>query len=497
MWRYSTDSTDLGDGLAVRHLRLADGGDDAELALHAVDEDLEVQLAHAGDHGLAGLFVGANAEGRVLVAERLEGLAQLVLVVLGLRLDGHVDDGLGEDHPLEDDGVAAIAQRVAGGGVLEAETGDDVAGHGDVEVFALVGVHQQDAAEALAAFLGRVVDLVALVDLAAVDTEVGQLAERVGDDLERRARRTARRPTACGRGSLPRGCGLVPWVGGMSSGLGRKSMTASSIGWTPLFLNAEPHRIGTKSNASVPARSATLISSSVTSSPAEVLLHEVVVAGGDGLEQQLAVLGGLIVHVGGDLDLVPLGAELFVVPDERLHLDQVDQPDERLVGFGATGTNGKVDDGRRGLQAILDHGDGAVEVGADAVHLVDEAHARDLVLVGLTPHGLGLRLDAGDRVEHGDSAVEDAQRPLDFDGEVDVAGGVDDVDAVVVPDARRGCGGDGDAALLLLRHVVHGRGAVVDLADLVALAGVVEDALGRGGLARVDVGHDADIAGAL
>jgi hypothetical protein len=45
-------------------------------------------------------------------------------------------------------------------------------------------VHQQDAPETLAAFLRGVVDLVALVDLAAVDTEVGQLAERVGDDLE-------------------------------------------------------------------------------------------------------------------------------------------------------------------------------------------------------------------------------------------------------------------------------------------------------------------------
>ena len=72
----------------------------------------------------------------------------------------------------------------------------------------------------------------------------------------------------------------------------------------------------------------------------------------------------------------------------------------------------------------------AEEVGADAVHLVDEAHARDVVLVGLAPHRLGLRLDAGDRVEHRDRAVEDAQRPLDLDGEVDVAGRVDDVDPV-------------------------------------------------------------------
>ena len=92
----------LGDRLAVGHLRLADGGVDVELAHHAVDEDLEVQLAHAGDDGLAGLLVGADAERRVLVGQRLERLAELVLVVLGLRLDGDVDDRLGELHPLED-----------------------------------------------------------------------------------------------------------------------------------------------------------------------------------------------------------------------------------------------------------------------------------------------------------------------------------------------------------------------------------------------------------
>src|SRR3546814_10313506 len=50
----------LGDGLAVRHLRLADGGVDLELAQHAVDDDLEVQLAHAGDDGLARVLVGRS-----------------------------------------------------------------------------------------------------------------------------------------------------------------------------------------------------------------------------------------------------------------------------------------------------------------------------------------------------------------------------------------------------------------------------------------------------
>ena len=100
----------------------------------------------------------------------------------------------------------------------------------------------------------------------------------------------------------------------------------------------------------------------------------------------------------------------------------------------------------------------------------------------------------GHGVKDRDRAVEHAQRALDLDGEVDVARGVDDVDAVAVPVAGGRGRGDGDAALLLLDHPVHGRGALVDLADLVVLAGVEEDALGGRGLARVDVGHDADVA---
>ena len=54
-------------------------------------------------------------------------------------------------------------------------------------------------------------------------------------------------------------------------------------------------------------------------------------------------------------------------------------------------------------------------------------------------------------------------------------------------------GRDSDAALLLLLHPVHRRGAVVDFADLVGLAGVIEDALGGRGLPGIDVRHDAKI----
>ena len=223
------------------------------------------------------------------------------------------------------------------------------------------------------------------------------------------------------------------------------------------------------------------------------LLEQDLVAGGDGLDRARSRYSSACsLQVVGDLDDVPLGAELLVLPDPGLHGDEVD--DALVV---ALGPDGQLDDRGVALQAVLDGVERLVEVGAEAVHLVDEADAGDVVLVGLAPHRLGLGLDAGDAVEHRDRAVEDAQRALDLDGEVHVAGGVDDVDPVVVPEAGGGGRGDGDAALLLLLHPVHGGAALVHLTDLVVLAGVVEDPLGRGGLARVDVGHDADVAGAL
>src|SRR5690606_23793765 len=111
------------DGLAVGDLRRTDVGLDLELPLHAVDQDVEVELAHATDDGLAGLVVEADGEGRVLLRQLLDRGAELLLVTLGLGLDGYVDDRLREGHRLQDDRLAQVAQRVTGGGVLEPDHG--------------------------------------------------------------------------------------------------------------------------------------------------------------------------------------------------------------------------------------------------------------------------------------------------------------------------------------------------------------------------------------
>src|SRR5690606_13386134 len=131
---------------------------------------------------------------------------------------------------------------------------------------------------------------------------------------------------------------------------------------------------------------------------------------------------------------------------------------------------------------------------AGPVHLVDERDPGHAVPVGLPPHRLALRFHPGDRVEHGDGTVEDAQGAFHLVGEVDVPGGVDEVDAVTVPGAADGGGEDGDAPVAFLGVEVGDGGAVVDLAAPVRGAGGVEDPLGDGGLAGVHVGEDAEVA---
>src|SRR3990167_2497709 len=201
----------------------------------------------------------------------------------------------------------------------------------------------------------------------------------------------------------------------------------------------------------------------------EVLVHQLFRRLGRSLEHVLAPLLGLFEQLGGDLAVVELHALRGLVPDDHLHL---------------------VDD--------------LEEVGAGAVHLVDEGQARHLVLIGLAPDRLGLRLHTAHGAIHHAGTVEHAHRALDFNREVDVPGGVDDVDAVLgeaqlhaLPEAGGGCRGDGDAALLLLLHPVHRGGAVMHFADLVVHTCVEQDALGRRRLAGIDVRGNADVAVAL
>ena len=137
--------------------------------------------------------------------------------------------------------------------------------------------------------------------------------------------------------------------------------------------------------------------------------------------------------------------------------------------------------------------------------LLAKIEPRHVVSIGLPPYRLRLRLHPGHRVEQRHRPIEHPQRPLHFDREIHVAGRVDDVDPVLrpiarllalampAPEAGRRSRRDRDPALLLLLHPVHRGRAFVHLADLVGLARVVQNALGRRRLPGIDVRHDADV----
>src|SRR3989344_3732330 len=77
----------LLDSFAVGHLRFAYICFNTKLALHAVYQDLEVELAHTGDKGLHSFGVCADLKGWVFIGKLLHRHAHFLLVGLGSRLN--------------------------------------------------------------------------------------------------------------------------------------------------------------------------------------------------------------------------------------------------------------------------------------------------------------------------------------------------------------------------------------------------------------------------
>ena len=153
--------TALGDRLAVGHLRLA--GDDfaAILTLHALHVDFEMELAHAADDGLLGLFILMHAEGGVFFGEAVERLGEVLLARAIFGLDRQGNHCCRDVHRGQGDVDLAVGEGLTGG-AIDAVEGHDVAGAGALDFLALLGVHTEHARHAnLAHLVGAIDDGVA------------------------------------------------------------------------------------------------------------------------------------------------------------------------------------------------------------------------------------------------------------------------------------------------------------------------------------------------
>ena len=447
-----------------------------------------------GDEGLARLLIGLHLEGWILVGELGEGQAHLLLIGLGLRLHGHLDHRIREGHGLEGDRVLLVTQRVTGGNVLEAHEGVDVAGLGCVYRVLLVSVHLEDLADAFLLALRGIEHVVARLDGAGIDAHEHELAiERVRRDLEHKGRERVV------HGGLA--VDLDGFIGRIEADDGRNVLRARQIvnngiehRLHALVLEGgtAEHRISLAGDGELTDGATNLLLREVA--VLEILLEQLLIGLRNLIEQFGTVLLSAFLEIVRNLHGVIVGTlvVLDVVPNVCLHTDEVDDAREIVLS-----TDRQLDDERSRTKLLLDGAHRVVEVGTELVHLVDEADARNAVLVGLTPHGLRLGLHTLLAVEHCDGAVEHAKRTLHLGGEVHVARGVNDVDlellvrimSLAVPEAGGRSGLDGDAAFLLLSHEVHRRSTLVGFADLVVLTGVEQNTLGSGGLAGIDVCH--------
>ena len=131
--------------------------------------------------------------------------------------------------------------------------------------------------------------------------------------------------------------------------------------------------------------------------------HEVLIKVADLLNEQGTVLLSLILILCRNRlydDLCSVFTFIIIC----LHLEKIDNSLEFALG-----ADRDLQTDRILSEACSDLIDRAVEVRADDVHLVDKRHTRNIVLVGLTPYVLGLRLDAALCVEHAYRAVKNAE----------------------------------------------------------------------------------------
>ena len=132
-----------------------------------------------------------------------------------------------------------------------------------------------------------------------------------------------------------------------------------------------------------------------------------------------------------------------------------------------------------------------VGLGRREVDLVERGDDGEVVLEREVAVGEGLRLDALGRVDEQQRPLAGGQAARHLVPEVDVAGGVDEVEDVAGPVQAHVLGLDGDAPLPLEVHRVEVLGPHVAGVDG---AGELEDAVGQRRLPVVDVGDDAEIA---
>ena len=145
----------------------------------------------------------------------------------------------------------------------------------------------------------------------------------------------------------------------------------------------------------------------------------------------------------------------------------------------------------------------ADEVSTCAVELVNEDHTGNSRVVSVAPVGLRLGLNTTRSAKYTYATVKNLEGAVNFHGEVNVAGGVNDVEAVFAvfplcvttfPETTGSSGLNSNTALLLLFHEVGGGFTIVNFTDFVGFTREFEDTFCGRCFTSVHVGEDTDVS---
>ncbi len=256
----------------------------------------------------------------------------------------------------------------------------DVAGQHFGNFFALIGVHFHQTPDTLALALGDVINRFAGVQLARVHPDEAQLSDEwIGHDLENQGRK--RLAVISMTLNVDLRIVDINTLDGRHVDR-RREISAHSIQQILHALVLE--------GRSTDDRKYLLGESRLTDTGNQFrfrdgltfdeFLEEHVIRFGNGFDQRITILLGLLQQILGDIDIVVLGAECLITPDTSLHPDQVHNAFELVFR-----TDRQLDRHRTRAQTIDDGLNGKKEVRADPVHLVDEADAGNTILVSLPP----------------------------------------------------------------------------------------------------------------
>ena len=376
-----------------RHLGL-------EFPADPFDVDVQVQLSHACDNCLARFRIGGDAEGGVFFHESAQGFGHAFLVGGAGRRDRQADHRHGHKNALQRIVDAVAAERVSAG-TIGGQQGDDIAGTRVGNVLAVVCVHSDDAADALHPVRTRVAILPALSDPALIDANVAQLPERFIDDLEDHRHQ---RPIRIGRQrNLRARIVVVARKAGTVQRAGKEITDRVQQRLDAFVLERRSHH--QRHDMAVDGRLANCHADHLLIHGLFVqqLLHHLVVEHAQGIEH-LFPRPQRRIHIfrGNRLanDLLAVVAR----ESDRLHCDKVDDASKIF-------TCAHADLKRHHLQAelvrqLLVH---PLQIGADAVHLIDKSDARHAVALHLLIDRDRLALDAAHGAENHNGPVQHAQ----------------------------------------------------------------------------------------